>query len=142
MTVRFSIGVLARETGIKVPTIRYYEQIGLLPEPARTEGNQRRYGVDHRDRLNFIRHGRDLGFSLDALRSLLSFTDNPGQCCAQIDEIARRNLEDIEKRIARLEALREELSHMIAQCAGGKVETCRIIEALSDYSACGSDRHR
>ena len=72
-----TIGTLGRKTGTKVQTIRYYEQIGLIPEPGRTEGGQRRYGDAALDRLSFIRHARELGFPLQAIRDLLSLTDNP-----------------------------------------------------------------
>ena len=73
----FSIGEVARATGVKVPTIRYYEMIGLLDDPGRTAGNQRRYGQGEVDRLAFIRHARDLGFSLDAVRALIRLSRHP-----------------------------------------------------------------
>lgn len=82
-----SIGTLAKRTGTKVQTIRYYEQIGLMPEPERTEGGQRRYGTQSHDRLAFIRHARQLGFSLEAIRELLDLSDSPEQSCAQIDAV-------------------------------------------------------
>jgi DNA-binding transcriptional MerR regulator len=87
------IGDLARTTGCKVQTIRYYEEIGLMPEPARTAGNQRRYDQRHVDRLAFIRHSRELGFSLEAIRELLSLSDRPEQPCDAVDQLARRQLE-------------------------------------------------
>ena len=77
----FTIGRLARETGCKVQTIRYYEQIALMPQPLRTAGNQRRYGPGHVARLAFIRHGRELGFPLDAIREFLSLSDDPDRPC-------------------------------------------------------------
>jgi Cu(I)-responsive transcriptional regulator len=128
------IGELARATGCKVQTIRYYEEIGLMPEPARTVGNQRRYDQRHVDRLAFIRHGRELGFSLEAIRELLSLSDRPDQPCDAVDRLARRQLEQVERRLARLMMLRSELERMLEQCAGGKVRDCRVIEALSDHS--------
>ena len=73
----FTIGQLAERTGCKVQTIRYYEQIALMPKAARTAGNQRRYGRWHLERLAFVRHSRELGFSLEAIRELLSLVDNP-----------------------------------------------------------------
>ena len=75
------IGTLSERTGVKVETIRYYEQAGLLPEPERSEGNQRRYGKAHLERLNFIKHGRDLGFSVEAIRALLTLSDRPTMPC-------------------------------------------------------------
>jgi len=97
-----SIGVLAEETGCKVPTIRYYEKIGLMPAPIRTEGNQRRYGPAHVGRLGFIRHARELGFPLDRIREILALGDKPERSCAEVDRIARDQLAAVEARIARL----------------------------------------
>ena len=113
-----SIGTLSRRTGTKVQTIRYYEQIGLMEEPGRTEGGQRRYRERDLDRLAFIRHARQLGFALDAIRELLALADEPQRSCADADSIARRQLVQVEQRILRLEALRTELERMIAQCGG------------------------
>ena len=100
------IGELASATGCKVQTIRYYEEIGLMPEPKRTAGNQRRYGRPHVDRLAFIRHSRELGFSLEAIRELLSMSDRPEQPCDAVDRLARRQLEQVERRLARLTMLK------------------------------------
>jgi DNA-binding transcriptional MerR regulator len=130
------IGELARVTGCKVQTIRYYEEIGLMPEPARTVGNQRRYDQRHVDRLAFIRHSRELGFSLDAIRELLSLSDRLEQPCDAVDRLARRQLEQVERRLARLTMLKSELERMLEQCAGGRIRDCRVIEALSDHAQC------
>jgi len=142
MSDTLSIGALARETGCKVQTIRYYERIGLLPPPARSPGNQRRYHRGHLDRLAFIRHGRELGFPLDAIRELLGLADNPVQPCAAADAIARAQLAQVESRIARLEALRRELERMVAKCRGGRIAQCRVIEVLADHSQCLHADHR
>jgi DNA-binding transcriptional MerR regulator len=131
-----SIGTLAKRTGTKVQTIRYYEDIGLMPEPERTQGGQRRYGNAALDRLAFICHGRDLGFGLEAIRELLDLSDRPDRPCADVDAIARRQLEDVERRIARLEALRLELGRMLAQCGEGRVADCRVLEVLRDHAEC------
>lgn len=129
-----SIGELARRTGVKVPTIRYYEQIGLLPAPPRTEGQQRRYDRAAVARLSFIRHSRELGFDVEAIRTLVSLQDDPDQPCATADQIARTHLVEVEKRIASLTALRSELQHMVEECACGRVAECRVIETLADSS--------
>jgi Cu(I)-responsive transcriptional regulator len=131
-----SIGTLSRRTGTKVQTIRYYEQIGLMREPGRTEGGQRRYREGDLDRLAFIRHARQLGFALDAIRELLALADEPQRSCADADSIARRQLVQVEQRILRLEALRTELERMIAQCHGERVADCRVLEVLRDHSEC------
>lgn len=134
-----SIGTLAKRTGSKVQTIRYYEQIGLMPEPGRTQGGQRRYDLAAVDRLSFIRHARQLGFSLEAIRELLALSDKPDQPCTHVDTIAQRQLKAVEARIARLEALRAELKWMIAQCSGGAVADCRVLEVLRDHGECLAD---
>jgi DNA-binding transcriptional MerR regulator len=137
----YSIGTLSRETGCKVPTIRYYEKVGLMPAPARTQGNQRRYSEKHRQRLVFIRHSRDLGFSPDAIRELLTLSDDPNQSCEEADAIAQRQLEAVETRLSQLEALKSELEHMVHQCKGGTIASCQIIERLSDHELCITPDH-
>lgn len=132
----FSIGVLSRKTGCKVPTIRYYEQIGLLPEPARNSGNQRRYTEQHLLKLRFIRHARQLGFDLDAIRELLQLADQPDENCLQADRIAQRQLLTIGRKIAQLQALQLELSRMLSDCNHGEAGHCRVLETLANHSLC------
>lgn len=134
-----TIGSLARETGTKVQTIRYYEQIGLMPEPGRTEGGQRRYDDAGQDRLAFIRHARQLGFPLEAIRELLDLSDHPNRPCHEADAIARRQLKQVRQRLARLEALRIELERMVHECSGGRTADCRVLEVLRDHSECLTD---
>ena len=133
------IGKLSEATGVKVPTIRYYEQIGLLPEPGRSAGNQRLYGRQMQERLAFIRHARDLGFPLEAIRELLSLSDNPDHPCAAADDIARRQLRAVNARIDRLLALRTELERMVEHCARGTIAGCRVIEVLGNHDLCAHD---
>lgn len=128
----FSIGEIARRSGVKVPTVRYYEQIGLLPAPPRSDGNRRVYDRTDLHRLVFIRHARELGFDIDAIRSLLTLQDTPTQSCATADAIARAHLAEVDRRIARLTALRIELDRMVSECACGRISECRVIETLSD----------
>jgi DNA-binding transcriptional MerR regulator len=109
-----SIGKLGKAAGVKVPTIRYYEQIGLLPEAGRSAGNQRLYDRKAQERLAFIRHARELGFGLDAIRDLLSLADRPDQPCDAADAIARAQLAAVVARIGRLNALKVELERMVA----------------------------
>ena len=131
--MKFPIGELSRQTAIKVPTIRYYEQIGLLPEAPRTEGNRRLYRKAEADRLNFIRHSRELGFEIDDIRELLAMAAQPQSSCQQVDSIANNHLAEIDRRIASLTALKAELARMIDECGHGRVCDCRIIEALADH---------
>ena len=135
MPTLFSIGSLSDATGCKVETIRYYEKIGLMPEPARSEGGQRRYHRSHRERLQFIRHSRELGFTLDNIRELLA-------CCEQhqhADAVARRHRDAVQNRISALAALRNELERIIAECEKGHPGECRVIEVLSDHGQCLTD---
>lgn len=126
-----SIGNLARLTGTKVETIRFYEKCGLLPPPGRTAGNYRAYEPAHLNRLSFIRRARDLGFSLDQVRALLDLSDDRTRPCEAVDSMAKRHLAEIERKIADLNALQRELGNMVDQCHCGTVAECRIIEALS-----------
>lgn len=132
------IGELAARAGSNPETIRYYERIGMLPEPARTEGNYRDYGADHVARLSFIRHARTLGFELSDIRTLIDLADQPDQDCAAVDRITRGHLQIVEAKIAQLAALKSELMRMLDQCRGGQVADCRIIESLSDHAGCRS----
>ena len=136
-----TIGHVARETGCKVQTIRYYEQIALLRPPDRSQGNQRLYTRADVDRLAFIRHARDLGFSIEAIRELLHMADRPDLPCHEADAIAKRHLDDVTARIARMQALKAELERMLAQCAGGVISNCRVIEVLGDHGKCLADTH-
>jgi DNA-binding transcriptional MerR regulator len=136
-----TIGRVAQETGCKVQTIRYYEQIGLLRPADRSEGNQRLYAAKDLERLHFIRHARDLGFSIEAIRDLLDMADRPDMPCDVADGIARRHLHALEARIARMLSLKAELERMLTQCAGGAIADCRVIEVLSDHGKCLSSRH-
>lgn len=131
----FSIGDLARTTGTKVETIRYYERTGLLPPPPRTGGNYRAYGAEHLARLSFVRRARDLGFSLDQIRALLDLADKRERSCEAVDVIAREHLSEVERKLADLTALRHELTALLGQCRHGTVAECRIIEALAPTSS-------
>lgn len=134
------IGALAERTGVRVETIRYYEQVDLLPPPERSEGNQRRYGRAHLERLAFIKHARDLGFPVDGIRTLLHLSDTPGMACDKAHAIAVAHLADVRHKIARLRSLESELQRIAATCSGGVAACdCAIIEALADHSCCSSD---
>jgi len=126
-----AIGDLAGRAGVKVPTIRYYEQIGLMPVPPRTKGSQRRYAEQDVSRLNFIRHARELGFEIEDIRELLALTTQPQASCHRADSIALRHLGAVDRRITRLTAFRAELQRMIDECGRGRVCDCLIIDTLS-----------
>ncbi len=124
------IGALARRTGCKVETVRYYEHIGVLPPPPRSPGGQRRYGEAHLKRLNFIRRARELGFTLDGVRALLDLADERAGSCAEVETIAGAHLDVVRDKLTDLERLETVLADLVARCRGGTVPRCPIIEAL------------
>lgn len=140
MTGEITIGEAARRADCNVKTIRYYEEIGLLPPPRRSPGGQRLYEERHVERLAFIRHARQLGFPLDTIRELLGLADEPGRSCEAVDAIARARLAEVERRIEALDGLRRELQRMIGECSGGRIADCRIIEALGPGGPEGAPR--
>jgi len=125
-----TIGKLAKETGTTVETIRYYERVGLIAAPARTNGNYRSYHPDDLEQLRFIRRTRDLGFSLDEVRALMAMAVERDRDCGQVDDLANRHLVAIDRKIADLTALRRELAGVISSCSGGTVAECRILQAF------------
>lgn len=131
-----TIGKLAAATGVKVPTIRFYEQIGLLPAAPRTASDRRLYDDVALRRLSFIRHARQLGFDIDSIRSLLDLSDHPDRACGEANAIAERHLSEVTEKIAQLQALKTELSRMTTECAGGRVSACKVIEVLHDHAFC------
>ena len=133
MKDQLSIGRVAEIVRMNVPTIRYYEEIGLMPAVLRTENNRRIYKQADVRRLNFIRHARELGFDLDSIRQLLTLTGLPDEPCEDADQIARAHLTDVEHKMARLAALRKELRAMIENSTHGRIRECRVIEVLSNF---------
>src|SRR3546814_5155755 len=129
-----AIGTLGKLTGVNVETIRYYERIGLLPRPARTSGNRRTYGDADVRRLIFVRKARELGFPIETVRALLELADQPNRPCDEVDALVVRQMGEVERKIADLERLRDELDRLARQCQGGRVSECRIIESLSPRS--------
>lgn len=136
MLIGLPIGEVARQSGVKVPTIRYYEEIGLLPAPPRSVGNRRLYAEADLRRVTFIRHARELGFEINSIRTLLALQEEPNQSCATADVITRERLADVEQRIRSLTALRAELELMLEGCRQGRVAECRVIEVLADHGKC------
>jgi len=130
-TGNLTIGMLARATGTKVETVRFYERNGLLPVPARTDGNYRSYEPMHLERLSFIRRARDLGFSLDRIRQLLALSDDREQSCNAVDVLVRQHLVEVQAKIDDLRAMQCELDRLLGQCQRRSVADCRIIKTLS-----------
>lgn len=129
------IGEAAAASGCHFETIRYYERIGLLPPPARTDTGYRDYTAGQVERLRFITRGRELGFSLDEIRSLLRLTEDPDLSCGEVDQLARKHLAEIEQRVHELKRMARELQHTITGCAGGQRAQCTILGALQTAPA-------
>ena len=135
----YSIGDLSAQSGVKVPTIRYYEQIGLIDAPARTEGNQRGGGGAERGGGGFIAHARDMGFPMDSLKSMLSLAARGDAPCARVDALVEQHLAEVDQRIAQLTRLRGELAGMLSSNHHGTVAECRVVEVLSDHDRCSGE---
>lgn len=135
MNATISIGALAQQTGCTVPTIRYYEEIGLLPVGPRTEAGRRLYGADAVRRLTFIRRCRDFGFSIGQVRELTGLMDEPGRPCVEVREIASGHLVDVRKKLAELQALEASLTAFVLSCdtacSGGRSVDCTILDELA-----------
>ena len=129
-----TIGQISKRTRCNIETIRYYEKIGLLPAPPRSEGGYRLYGEDHLKRLTFIRQSRALGFSLDEIRSLLRLVDKGDYTCSEVKEITSEHLDAVRRKISDLRVLEKALEDMVSQCDDGRVPECPVIEALFQAS--------
>ena len=126
------IGELSRRTGCHIETIRYYERIALLPEPARSAGRYRVYDTGDVRRLAFIRRARELGFTLDAVRTLLALSTKDGSAaCAEVHQLAAGHLAEVRAKIADLRAMERVLADAVRRCATGELPGCPIIDALS-----------
>jgi Cu(I)-responsive transcriptional regulator len=130
-----SIGAASKQTGCSVPTIRYYEEVGLLPPAPRTEGNQRHYDDAAVRRLAFIRRCRDFGFTIEQVRELVGLVDEPNRDCVEVRDIAQAHLQEVQKKLAELQALEASLSGFVCSCnsacAGGPAADCTILEDLA-----------
>ncbi len=126
------IGEMSRRTGVNIETIRYYERIGIMPRPDRTQGGHRAYDADQLKRLAFIRRSRELGFSLGEIRALLDLVDAGAATCAEVHQMTTRHLADVRRKIADLRRMERVLKDMAAQCSGGEVPECPIIDTLFD----------
>ena len=127
-------GTLSKRTGCNIETIRYYEQIGLIPAPPRSNGGHRLYGEEHLRRLTFIRRARELGFSLKEVRGLLGLVDGGAYSCAEVKAITLEHASDIHQKIIDLRKIERVLETMAAQCDEGEVPACPVIDALYEGS--------
>jgi len=136
-----TIGALAQRTGCNVPTIRYYEEIGLLPPPRRGAGSQRTYAAGDFARLTFIRRCRDFDFSIEQVRELIALVENPERDCVAAKDLAETHLSAVRTKLRELRALEKSLSQFAtacaAQCAGGPTSDCVILGEFSKPAKCG-----
>ena len=127
-----SIGELSRRTGVNIETIRYYERIKMLPAPPRTASGRRVYGQAETRSLAFIRRSRELGFTLEEIRTLLALSADDGEnTCAEVRQLAAGHLADVRAKIADLRAMARVLSNAIRRCDAGEQPGCPLIDALS-----------
>ena len=127
---RLGIGALSKRIGCNIETIRYYERIGLMPRPTRTEGGHRLYGEAQGRRLGFIRRTRELGFTIGQIGMLLKLVDGGRYTCAQVKRLTVHHLDEVRRKIADLRKIERVLREMVAQCDGGTVPECPVIDAL------------
>lgn len=125
-----TIGALSRKTGSHIETIRYYERIGLLRKPLRSEGGHRLYDNEQVKRLVFILRSRKLGFSLDEIRTLFRLVDGQRYTCQEVKGVTEQHLRDVSKKISDLRRLQKTLRSISSQCEGGLMPNCPIIESL------------
>ena len=126
------IGQVSAASGCQIETIRYYERIGLLKAPSRTEAGYRHYTDADVDRLRFVTRGRGLGFSLEEIASLLRLAEEDGLSCEDVDRLARGHLADVQMRVADLQRIQAELERTIRGCKGAQRAECSILGVLRD----------
>lgn len=131
-----SIGKLSAATNVKVPTIRYYESIGLLRPAARNSGNQRRYDEHDLSQLKFIKHARQLGLNIESIRELISLKTSDAMSCEVADNIATRQLRSTRERIAALQSLEQELVRIAACDNTAGIKNCNILASIADHNLC------
>ena len=134
-TLNLTRGALAKKTGVNIETIRFYEKIGVMPDPVRSGSGYRLYGESDLKRLSFIRRCRELGFSLDDVRGLLGLVDGGDYTCAEVHDISIVHLSEVRQKIRDLEKMERTLKEMVSQCDRGLVPECPIVDRL--YTSSG-----
>ncbi len=125
-----SRGALAMQSGVNSETIRYYEKIGLMPDPIRSSGGHRIYEQPHLKRLSFIRRTRELGFTLEEIRGLLGLVDGGDYTCAEVRNRTLSHLDDVAQKVRDLQKMQRTLKSMVSKCDGGLVPDCPIVDEL------------
>ncbi len=125
-----TIGRLAAAAGVNLETVRYYERIGLMPKPPRSQGGHRHYAAEHARRLRFIRRARELGFGIQDIRALLGLAEPARRSCGDVRDIASAHLQNIRCKIADLAQLEGILKRTVAQCSGRRTPICPVLDML------------
>lgn len=132
-----TIGQLSKLSDVKIETIRYYERIGIMPNPPRTDSGYRIYSAPHLERLSFIRRSKELGFSQREVRRLLTLVDEHKYTCAEVRELTAKQLGAVRSKIRDLQKLEAVLADMVRECDGGDIPDCAIVDILSASTAAG-----
>jgi Cu(I)-responsive transcriptional regulator len=130
-----NIGEAARASGVSAKMIRHYESVGLFPEPARTESGYRQYGDKEVGTLRFIRHSRDLGFSIEQIRELLGLWQNRKRPSRQVRALAQAHIEELDEKLQEIQAMKATLEHLVHCCHGDERPDCPIIDTLAQDGA-------
>ena len=125
-----TIGRLARQAGVNLETVRYYERIGIMPDPDRTEGGHRSYAPEHAERLKFIRRSRELGFGIETIRRLISLGEAETESCCEVRDMAKDQIASIDAKISDLTRLRRVLQRAVVDCGEGSEVSCPVIREL------------
>ncbi len=131
IATEFTIGELSKRTGVNIETIRYYEKIGIMPNPPRSSGGYRMYSNPHLERLSFVRRSRELGFSQPEVRKLLILVDEHSYTCSEVQEMTTKHLRTVRDKINDLRKLEKALANMVSECDGGNIPDCPIVDILS-----------
>jgi len=127
---RLTIGGVSRRAGVNIETIRYYERAGIVPRPPRSAGGYRLYNANDARRLAFVRRARELGFSLDEVRALLSLADRKIGSCGKAHRMGQTHLDDVRQKIADLRRMEKVLDRLVVACADGTLPECPLVETL------------
>ncbi|MBT2131588.1 helix-turn-helix domain-containing protein [Planktotalea lamellibrachiae] len=126
----YAIGEMSKSTGVNIETIRYYERIEIMPKPDRTAGGNRQYNHDQLKRLSFIKRSRELGFSIEEIRALLTMVDRSDFTCGEVHSMTTEHLASVKEKILALHRLEHALETMAAECGRGDVPDCPILDTL------------
>jgi len=135
MTALMNIGEAAKASGVSAKMIRHYESVGLFPEALRTESGYRQYGEKELSTLRFIRHSRDLGFSIEQIRELLGLWQNRRRPSRQVKALAQAHIQELEEKLQELQAMKATLEHLVHCCHGDDRPDCPIIDTLAQAGA-------